>query len=527
MKTNIGLSIFMKRTLFLLIVCLTLALTLFAQTRTTQPIDPKRESPRATLTTFINAFKQPRVGVTPDPIEEAVKCLDLREIPEEYRQVKGFELASQLLEIIESVENFHLEDVPSTTAGVSYSLFRSQTGEVLIARQPNGEWLFAQETVRAAPLLMVAVDNERNNYGSATLTQADSVGAQIRGWVPNSLKKRTLGLERWQWLGLCILLVLGILVGTVVKTVVTWLLGKILRRRYEALTDEDLKILNAPLGLLAFVIIFRAGLRALALTQGSIGFLRTVMFLLTAFAIIWLIYRLVNTVAARLQAKALETESQADDLLVPFVSVIVRIGVVLVGLIIVAENLDFNVAGLIAGLGIGGIAIALASQETLSNFFGSLVLMIERPFMADDRVTVGGVQGTVKEVGIRSTKIQTFDDSIVTVPNSNVVKNNIVNDGLRHHRNWVVKFSVPYQNGADKIEGFCKSIEDIIKQSKFLDNKEFNLHIFDVTPPTVVIRVEINFAEDAFEFELNARQQFIMDVLRLADKSEIELKASK
>ncbi len=517
----------MKKILTLMVIFLAVSLNLLGQTRNSQPVDPKRESPQATLNTFMAAFKKPRVGVSPDPIEEAIRCLDLQAMPADYREVKGFEISSQLLEIIDTVENFHIQDAPNAVTGEPFLIYRSQAGEIVIAKQPSGEWLFTQETVRSVPLLLVSVEEERKNFGSATLTHSDSVGSQIRDKMPNFLRQQSLGLERWQWLGLLVLLILSGIFGLIVKTVISWTLGKILRKRYTSLTEENVKILYAPIGLLAFTAIFRLGLRSLALTQSALGFLRTTMFLLTAFAIVWLIYKIVDAVALRLQQKALETESQSDDLLVPFLSVIVRITIVFIGLIVVAENLNFNVTGLIAGLGIGGIAIALASQETLSNFFGSLVLMVERPFMASDRVTIGGVQGTVKEVGIRSTKIQTFDDSLVTVPNSNVVKSNIVNDGLHQFRSWIVKLAVPYQNGTTKLEDFCKGVEKIIKQSDSLNNEIYKLHIFDIVPPTVVVRVEINFKNDEFGFELAARQAFIMEILRLTEKMEIELKVSK
>ncbi len=515
----------MKKILPFLVIYLTFSTIVFTQNRNLQPVDPKRESPRATLTTFLEAFKQPRVGVKPDPMEEAVKCLSLNDLPAAYQATKGLEIASDLLEIIDSVENFDIEEVPNLTNGEPYLVYRSQIGEIVIAKQSNGEWLFTQETVRSVPLIMISVSNEKNNIGTATLTQSESVGSQIRDKMPDVLKQKTLTLERWQWIGLFVLLILGVIFAFIARTIISWILSKILRKQYKFLTDDDLKILYAPIGLLSFIIAFRTGLRTLALTQSSIGFLRTLMFVLTAFAIVWLAYRIVNAIAERLQERALETESQSDDLLVPFLSVIIRIGIIFSGIIIVAENLNFNVTGLIAGLGIGGIAIALASQETLSNFFGSLVLMVERPFMADDKVSVAGIQGIVKEVGIRSTKIQTFDDSIVTVPNSSVVKGNIVNDGLQKFRSWIINLSVPYQNGAAKIEEFQQGIEDLIKKSDSLNNEKYNLHIYDVVLPSITIRIEINFKKDDFEFEMNARQQFIMDILRLADKLEIELKA--
>jgi MscS family membrane protein len=479
------------------------------------------------LKTFTEAFKQPRVGVSPDPIDEAVKCLDLQAYPDDYKKIKGIELASQLLEIIDSVENFHVEDAPESTVGEPYKVFQSQIGEIVIAKTPSGEWHFTQETVNSIPLIIGSIDEQNNTLGSATLTHSDSIGSQIRDQMPTELKQKLLSLERWQWLGLIALFIIAVIIGQLAKIIFSWLLGKILRKRFEFLTEENIKTISAPVALLAFVLIVRLGLRAIALTQNSLGFLRSAMFVLTAIAIIWLAYRIIDTIATRLQQRAIESKQQLDDLFIPFISAIVRIGIVVIGLIIVAENLNFNVTGLIAGLGIGGIAIALASQETVSNFFGSLVLMIERPFMPEDRVSINGVDGTVREVGIRSTKILTEDNSLVTMPNSTVAKSNIINQGVEHYRNWIMNLAVSQTNGMEKIKSFSAGIEEIIKNSSSLNNEIFNVHIYDITFPALILRIEVNFKTDNFDFELKARQEFITEVLLLADKLKIQMEAAK
>ncbi|MEQ1921764.1 MAG: mechanosensitive ion channel domain-containing protein [Pyrinomonadaceae bacterium] len=488
-----------------------------------QPTDPKRESPRATLRTFMDAFAQPRLGVTPDPIDEAIKCIDLEAIPADYRSIRGFEVAAQLYEVIHSIENFHLEDVPAENKGEPFHLFRSTHGEIVLTRHPNGEWLFAQETARVAPLLIADIEEERRTHGSATLAVSDSVGSQIRERMPPILRPRTLGLERWQWLGLIVIGLLGLLVWQIVRFTASLILGRLLRSRFGEVADEHVTGLYQPVGLIAFVITFRLGLRALSLTPGPLATLRSAMFVLMAIGVIWLIYRIVDIAIAKLRKRAYATESNYDNLLVPFIGAIVRLAVVIIGLILVAENLDFNVTGLIAGLGIGGIAIALASQETLSNFFGSLVLLIEQPFKAEDRVEVDGVKGTVKEVGFRSTRILTYDNSLITVPNATIAKAHITNIGTRRRRTWLVDLGVPYSNRAEKVEKLCAGIADIIGKSESLDNEEFKVSLFEIKPPSLTLRIIVAFKEDDFAYETDARHAFILDVLKLADELEIEL----
>src|SRR5262245_23989535 len=102
----------MKKACRILLVVILLCVCASAQVNV-QPVDPKRESARATLRTFFDAFQQPRVGVTPDPLDEAIKCIDLDVLPDAYRAVKGLETAAQLHEVLVSIANFHIDDAPA------------------------------------------------------------------------------------------------------------------------------------------------------------------------------------------------------------------------------------------------------------------------------------------------------------------------------------------------------------------------------------------------------------------------------
>lgn len=493
-----------------------------------QFVDPKRQSPRATLDTFFEAFRKPRKDVTPDPLDDAVNCLDLEGIPEDNRAVKGLGIAINLREVLNAVENFNIANASVDTNGSPYVIFRSLSlkGEVIIARQANGEWRFTKETVGSVPLLISAIEEQKKATGTAILMQDNSYGAQVRSWMPDVMKQVTMSLERWQWLGLFILFLIGALFWQIFKFASRFILGKkLLQRRRQYLTEEQIKKISSPIGLLAFTIVLQLGLPVLAFTQNPLSFMNTLLFLMTATALTWLAYRLVDVISTRLKQKARETNIKSDDLLVPFITLIIRIVIVVIAAIFVAENLRFDVTSMIAGLGIGGIAIALASQETLSNFIGSLVLLIERPFTAEDRIEIEGVKGTVKEVGLRSTTILSASNSIITVPNSKIVKANIINEGIKIRRRWKIKLSLPYQNGAAKVENLCSGIQGLINATESLDSEDFQIYLYDVLPSSLDLRVEVTFKVDEYGFEIDARHRFIMDLLRLADDLGVKLES--
>ena len=133
--------------------------------------------------------------------------------------------------------------------------------------------------------------------------------------------------------------------------------------------------------------------------------------------IFWTINRAIDFIGYKLKNKASETESKVDDQLIPFAIDIAKVLTIILGVVmILGDVFDVNITALVTGLGIGGVAFALASKESLENLLGSFTIFFDKPFTVGDIVTLGGLTGTVEKVGFRSTRIRTFDKSVVTVP---------------------------------------------------------------------------------------------------------------
>ena len=128
----------------------------------------------------------------------------------------------------------------------------------------------------------------------------------------------------------------------------------------------------------------------------------------------------------------------------------------------VAELLELPLTSLIAGLGIGGLAVAMAAKETIENLFGSVTVICDRPFDIGDWIKMSDVEGTVETMGFRSTRVRTFYGSLVTIPNSKMLKANVDNLGKRPSRRYVTKLGVVYATPPDKIDAFCEAIRTLI-----------------------------------------------------------------
>ena len=184
-------------------------------------------------------------------------------------------------------------------------------------------------------------------------------------------------------------------------------------------------------------------------------------------ALVWLFFRMVSLIDVRLQKWASKTESTIDDMLAPLVGKTLRIFIVAIGGMILLQNLTgIEVGPLIASLGIGGLAFALAGKDSVANFLGTMTILFDKPFQVGERIVIGGYDGVVEEVGFRSTRIRTLTGHLVTIPNQNVINTSIENIGRRPHIRWLTNFTITYDTPPHKVDQAVTIIRDI------LDNHE-------------------------------------------------------
>ncbi len=184
-------------------------------------------------------------------------------------------------------------------------------------------------------------------------------------------------------------------------------------------------------------------------------------------AIFWFLYELVALLDARLLKWAIATESTIDDILAPLVGKTLRIFIVVIGIIIILQNLTgLKIGPLVASLGIGGLAVALAAKESIANFFGTLTILFDKPFQVGDRIVLDRYDGTVENVGFRSIRIRLLTGHLVTIPNEKVVNSGVENITRRPNIRWLTNIGIPYDTPPDKVEKAIQIIKEI------LDNHE-------------------------------------------------------
>lgn len=181
-------------------------------------------------------------------------------------------------------------------------------------------------------------------------------------------------------------------------------------------------------------------------------------------ALFWFAYRLIEVVDYQLRRWASATQSAINDMLAPLVAKALRIFTIVVGGIMVVQNLTgIEVAPLVASLGIGGLAFALAGKDSIANFLGSLTILLDKPFQVGERVIIDSHDGFVEDVGFRSTRLRTLNGSVVSIPNEKIINSTLENIGRRPHIRWHTNIGIIYDTPPEKVEKAVQIIKDVLE----------------------------------------------------------------
>jgi len=218
------------------------------------------------------------------------------------------------------------------------------------------------------------------------------------------------------------------------------------------------------------------------------------------------------------------TESKrATNLVIPFAKKLGRATVVVITVIVLLSYFDINVTGLVAGLGLGGLIVALAAKDSVENIFGSITVLFDMPFTIGDWVTIGTVDGVVEEINLRSTRIRTFADSLVTLPNSNLIKASVENWGQRRYRRLRSRILCSPTSSSEAVEQWTAAIREEIPGWEAVVVDKSNVALFDIGDQGAVIQLTVYYELEDVDVELKAREQALLRVMNLANKYGVEL----
>ncbi len=209
--------------------------------------------------------------------------------------------------------------------------------------------------------------------------------------------------------------------------------------------------------------------------------------------------------------------------LVLFASMILKALIIITSLLFFVREMNYNVVNFLAGLSIGGFALAFGAQDTIKNFLGSLMIFADKSFGVGDWIQNESVSGTVEEIGLRSTKIRTFYNSVVTVPNSLLSDKSIDNMGKRKYRRYKSKIVLKYGTPPDKINEFIDRIKQLIDEHPDTRKDYYMVYINEFGTYGIEVLIYLFFKVPTWNLELKARHEIISSVLKVQEEMGIEL----
>lgn len=486
----------------------------------------KTDSPRDTMETFMNAMNDYRQGMIEQDykkqarIHDAIRCFAESDSKVIVSQREKELAAIFLKEAIDRVIVVDLDKVPNDSAN---GRWRLKNTEVVLRKQSQGErqgeWLITESTWNRSSQFYQRVKDLPYLPGSG------QGAAYIQPWMEKYLpawsKTEHLGLKNWQWLGLLIGFFIGLFFRLITALFLAIYQKLSITQKIEWKKELIVKI-ERPMALLVAAIFWYFWIFYLNLEGLAFSLVNGLIQIVFGLAFTWAAYQAVCVLSLYLRERADRTESELDDQLVPFLEKAMKITIILMGFLLVLQNMGVNVFSLLAGLGLGGLAFALAAKDTAANLFGSIMILVDRPFKVGDWVKLGEVEGTVEEIGFRSTRVRTFYNSLITVPNASVANADIDNLGMRQYRRTNITLDVTYQTTRSQLEEFITGIREIIANNPISRKDLYHVYFSGYGASSLQIMVYFFLTTNDWAEELKERQNIFLKIFKLAEDLNVE-----
>lgn len=495
------------RRLALLFITLFVCSVVLAQTETSLSEAPPTDegavlvSPRSTVFTHLKFLQtdnyEPEIAAKVFNKQEPAKA---KELAIQLKQILDAEGLYVDLEVIPENTNY----IDSITGLQRYVLF--QNFPEIFVEKVNGKWYYSRRTAEAIPDLHDKVFPLGTDF---FVSLFPSIGQ----------KEVFAGLMAWQLIGILILIVVGVIFHRLLTLFLEFIINRL--SKYYTHHDSQVEIVHAiarPLSFMVITILLTYLVPSLMLPIKLAKFVLTTLNLLTPVFGTYAAYKFVDLIGYYMTRMADKTETTLDDQLVPLVRKSLKIFVIVVGSLVVLQNLNVNITALLAGISIGGLAFALAAQDTIKNLFGSLMIFLDRPFQIGDWINFDGRDGTVEEVGFRSTRVRTFANSLISIPNGRIADMTVDNLGLRVYRRFNTSITVTYDTPPQLLEAFVEGLRQLVENHPDTRKDYYHVYVNNLGPHSIDIIFYIFFNLPDWGLELKARHDIIVGIIELAEE---------
>jgi MscS family membrane protein len=410
--------------------------------------------------------------------------------------------------------------IDSTSGNAVYVLFPKELPQVYLVRPLKGRdkrnkiydnyWRYAPETVQA----IIGLHKEVYPLGSHLLLEL----------LPHN-GSRFIGLQTWQYLAILALIAIAFLLHFITWRVLSFVF-KLLAKTKLGKDHFDSEVIEKIARIISYMAVFYVlfvFLPVLMLPVWiSFYLLASIRVFNTVFAVM-LLLNCVELARSYFEKVVEKTESASDDQLLPIFIRTLKTFIVIGGCIYVLDIFDVDLTALIAGLSIGGLAVALAAQDTVKNLIGSVMIYADRPFQLGDFISGDGIVGTVEDIGFRSTRIRTTDSSLISVPNGTLVDMTVNNMGSLKFRRFNTTIGLAYYTPPSLIEKFVEGLREINQAHSQTKNDVSFIHLNNMGASSLDVLFIVYFNTVEYAVDLKLKEELIFAILRLAEALDVHI----
>jgi MscS family membrane protein len=467
----------------------------------------------------------------------AARCLNLGEIHASAVDVLGPVLAFKLKYVLDRIGRIYVQEIPDNPEGPRYVLYRGELGRIVVDRKTNdpgkGLWLFTPDTVEHIEPMFLAVigkpldESQKDSAGVLAMPPfRETPGIWLRLQLPDWLQTRLEPFDLYQWLGLALAAFVSTAGSRITLGGVSRLVALLLRCSGSALSGSFVASTLKPLVWLAtaWIFFFLVTSLDLPVAVASPGFAAEKFVLAALFG--WLAWRLMDlSMGIYTNADSLRPHRNLSDMIVPVSMRLAKTAVLLV----VATYVIYQIGHIellwrfLTGLGVAGLAASLAAQDALKSFFGTLLLIGERAFKIGDRILVGGNEGVVEQVGFRSTRLRTGEDSLLTIPNAIIAAASIDNMGARSNRRFATTVLVSPDTPCERLREFRDRLRAWLGEQSLVIQDKVNLHVHQITSQGVELSLSLFLVSGPAAEEIRFREAIHYEILEQAGALGIDV----
>ncbi len=455
-----------------------LTLSLFAQVApATDSLG--RDNPRSTVTNFLEACRD-------GDYSKAAQYLDLRSVPAPKRAERGPELAKQLEAVLDSDSDLsvlrisrdpqgsqdngreHIATLNDNSKPVTLDLQL-----VALTRGATPVWLFSDDALVEVPKLAVGAP-------------PSPIGRHL---PPFFSKIQIWKTPLWKWIALLLGTLILVAISRQFDRLVMAVARATAERFHVTQTVAWVRAVLAPLRVLLCLLLFRVGLELIgpsAIARLYVGRLAQALFLAS---VAWCLMRMVELSIERVEARMDENRRFASRSILHLTRRTVNVAIAILAVLLALSNWGYNTATLVAGLGVGGIAIALAAQQTIANIFGGISVIADHPIRVGEFGKFGDLYGALEDIGLRSTRIRTLNRTVVSVPNSTFAGYNLENFGLRDKILFNPTLAIQRSTPEEKVRALLDALRKLLASNHQVEAPPTPARIVGVTAGAINVEI--------------------------------------